>query len=518
MLKLSQLSLAILALNLVGGSTFAQDNDKKPTPATAASPTNQPRDTLLLPQHDQARNDAEQAYRRSDHKKVVELMSGVLAQNPKDHIALYLRGSSRIDLGAATGEAAMVRAGITDARESITIKQKDNFNYYLPYLKGMTNLSMLENKRAHAEVAITFATQLLSQQGLKGEERSNTLYQRASAHVAIQAQAEVEREQALVKQDQNLAKQHEASAMQRQAQAMADYQEAIRVTPKHLGARIGLANVHVAAGKNAEAMNAFNEAVKAFPDLPLVYNNRGFFQQSIGKTDEAILDFTKVIELDPQFIEAISNRGFVFLNQGKYEEAENDFTQSLLLNAAQPSVLSLRAGSKLSRGDIAAAIADYNEVLKWDSKNSYGHAELGFALFFSDKKQEALDEFEKAAEIDPKLRFLLPWRYLAMLSLNQKSQADANFTADLAIPKDNREWPDQLLIYLGDKQSEPDLRKSINKDPKVADAQICEAEFFIGQRKFIAGQKDAAKVHFAAALKSKSTQLSAYRGAKLAVK
>ncbi|TXT28450.1 MAG: hypothetical protein FD138_2580, partial [Planctomycetota bacterium] len=43
-------------------------------------------------------------------------------------------------------------------------------------------------------------------------------------------------------------------------------------------------------------------------------------------------------------------------------------------------------------------------------------------------------------------------------------------------------------------------------------------EFFIGQRKFVAGQKDAAKVHFAAALKSKATQLAAYRGAKLAVK
>ncbi len=489
MLTLSRLFLAILALNLVDGATFAQDDDKKPTPATT-TPTNQPRDPLLLPQHDQARNDAEQAYHRSDHKKVIELMSGVLAQNPKDHVALYLRGSSRIDLGAATGEPAMVRAGITDARESITIKQKDNFNYYLPYLKGMTNLSMLENKRAHAEVAITFATQLLSQQTLKGEERSNTLYQRASAYNAIQDNAK----------------------------AIGDYQEAIRITPNHLGARVDLGGALAAAGQNAAAMNAYNDAVKTFPSLPLVYNNRGFFQQSIGKADEAILDFTKALELDPNFLEAIANRGFVQMNKGDYEAAENDFTQSLTINAAQPSVLGLRAGSKLLRGEVQGAIADYNEVLKWDSKNSFGHAELGFALFFDGKTQAALNEFDKAAELDPKLRFLLPWRYLAMLALNQKSQADAKFASDLAIPKEKREWPDQLLVYLGDKQSEPDLRKSINKDPKVADAQTCEAEFFIGQRKFVAGQKDTAKVHFAAALKSKSTQLSAYRGAKLAVK
>lgn len=489
MFTLSRFSFALLALNLVGAAAYAQDDGKKPIPATAA-PANQPRDPLLLPQHDQSRNDAEQAYRQGDHKKVVELMSGVLAQNPKDHVALYLRGSSRIDLGAATGDSAMVRTGITDARESITIKQKDNYNYYLPYLKGMTNLSMLESKRAHAEVAIDFATKLLTQQLLKGEERSNTLYQRALAYAAVQDNA----------------------------RSIADYQEAIRITPTHLGARVDLGGALAAAGQNAAAMNAYNDAVKTFPNLPLVYNNRGFFQQSIGKEVEAILDFTKALELDPNFLEAIANRGFVLMNQGNHEAAEADFTHSLTINAAQPSVIGLRAGSKMTRGDLAGAIADYNEVLKWDSKNSYGHAELGFALFFSGKTQDALTEFEKATELDAKLRFLLPWRYLAMLALNQKPQADAKFAADLAIAKDKREWPDQLLVYLGDKQSELDLRKSINTDPKVADAQTCEAEFFIGQRKFVAGQKDAAKVHFAAALKSKSTQLSAYRGAKLAVK
>lgn len=491
MLKLSRFVLAILALNLLSSTIFALDDDKKPVPESAATtPANQPRDPNLLAQHDQARTDAEQAYRASDHKKVIELMNAVLAANPKDHVALYLRGSSRVDLGSATGAAAMVRSGITDARESITVKPKDNYNYYLPYLKGMTNLSMLESKRTHAEVAISFATQLLGQQNLKGEERSNTLYQRALAYIAIQDNAK----------------------------AIGDYQEALRVTPNHLGALIDLGGALFAAGQNAAAMNAYNDAVKAFPKLPLVFNNRGFFLQSIGRGQESIQDFTHALELDPHFLEAISNRGYVLMNLGQYEAAETDFTQSLTLKVDQPSVLSLRAGSKLSRGDTEAAITDYRDVLKWDSKNSYGHAELGFALYFAGKHTEALAEFDAAAQIDPKLRFVLPWRYLAMLALGQKAPADAKFAADLAIPKEKREWPDQVLVYLADKQSEQELRATINKDPKAADAQICEAEFFVGQRKLLAGQKDAAKVHFAAALKAKTTQLAAYRGAKLAVK
>ncbi|MBC7820043.1 MAG: hypothetical protein IAG10_24435, partial [Planctomycetaceae bacterium] len=491
---------------------------KKPVPANA-TPANQPPDPNLKTEHDQARNEADQAYRRSDHKKVIEVTSGVLTQNPKDHVALYLRGSSRVDLGVAARDAVLVRSGIADARQAISIKADDNLNYYLPYLYGMTNLAGLENKSAHAQVAVDFATQLLAQPKLKGEQRSNTLHQRALAHLAKHVQALAEQNQALAKQNQALAQQQQALAKQHQAQALADYQEAIRVTPTHLGARIGLADTLAAAGQNAAAMNAYNDAVKAFPNLPLVYNNRGMFEQSTGKLNEAILDFSKALELDPQFVVAVTNRGFVMMNLGNFEGAENDFTESLRLDAAQPMVISLRAGSKLSRGDIEAAIKDYNEVLKWDTKNAVGHAELGFALFFAGKPQEALAEFDQAAELDKTLRFLHPWRYLTMLALGQKQQADAKFAADLAIPAAKREWGDALLIYLGDKISEQDLRKVINTtDAKAADAQNCEAEFFIGQRKLVAGQKDAAKVHFAAALKSKSTQLSAYRGAKFAVK
>lgn len=487
MFRFSRVSAVLLVLTV---SAALADDDKKPVPETA-TPANQPPDPNLKAQHDQARNEADQAYRRGDHKKVIELTSGVLLQNPKDHVALYLRGSSRVDLGAATRDAASVRNGIADARQAISIKAEDNLNYYLPYLFGMTNLAGLESKPAHAQVAVDFATQLLAQPKLKGEQRSNTLYQRALAFQVLPDQV----------------------------RAIADYQEAIRVTPTHLGARIGLADTLAASGKTVAAMNAYNDAVKAFPTNPLVYNNRGMFEQSTGKYEDAILDFSKALELDPQFVVAITNRGFVMMSLGNFEGAENDFTESLKLDAAQPMVISLRAGSKLSRGDIEAAIKDYNEVLKWDSKNAVGHAELGFALFFAGKTQEALAEFDLAAELDKKLRFLHPWRYLAMLTLGQKQQADAKFAADLAIPVAKREWGDALLIYLSDKLSEQDLRKAINTtDAKSADAQICEAEFFIGQRKLAAGQKDAAKIHFAAALKSKSTQLSAYRGAKFASK
>ncbi len=483
-LRITIASFAIASTSLIA---FAEDDDKKPT----TNPTTPLRDPALRVEHDQARNDADQAYRRGDHKKAIEITSGVVAQNKNDHVAFYLRASSRIEMGIAAADAASVRQGIADAREAIRLKPNDNLNYFLPYLYGMTNLAHLENKKGHAEISVQIANQLIAQPALKGDDRANALYQRALAHLAIPDNAK----------------------------AIADYQEAIRVVPTHLGAHVGLADTLAASGKIDAARAAYDGAIKAFPNMPLVYNNRGMFLQANGKLDDALIDFTKVLEIDPQFVVALTNRGFVLMNQGRFEEAENDFSESLKINAAQPMVISLRAGSKLSRGDLDAAIKDYNDVLKWDSKNAIGHAELGFALFFANKKVEALAEFNTAYELNPQLRFMLPWRYLTMLHLGQKALADEKLATELAVPANKREWGDALLIYLADKQTEQDLRKAINNtDARAADPQNCETEFFVGQRKLLAGQADAAKLHFQKALTAKSTQLSAYRGAKFALK
>ena len=490
MSRMSQAVVITLCLISASGRLLAGD-DKKPTPeATTISP-NTPRDPNLNPAHDQARNDSDQAHRRGDHKKAIEIASGVVTENPNDHVAYYLRASARVELGIANRDAALVRLGIADTREAIKLKPADNLNYFLPYLYGMTNLANLENKKAHAEVAVKIADQLIGQPSLKGEDRANALYQRALAHTTIQ---------------DNL-------------KAVQDYQAAVKISPQHLGARVGLADMLAATGQNAAALAAYDDTVKSFPSMALVYNNRGMFQQGQGRFGEAVLDFTKALEIDPQFLVALTNRGFTLMNMGQFEEAENDFTESLKINAAQPMVISLRAGSKLSRGDLEGAIKDYNDVLKWDSKNAVGQAELGFALFFAGKMPEALAAFDKAYELDSQLRFMIPWRYLTMLHLGQKAQADTKLAADIAIPVAKRQWGDALLVYLADKQSEADLRKAINTtDPRAADPQSCEAEFFVGQRKLLAGQQDAAKAHFEAALKSKSTQLSAYRGAKWALK
>src|SRR5438874_2052083 len=101
--------------------------------------------------------EARAAYDQADFAKAKELTTRIVSQNPKDHAALYLRASSRVELGVVEGNVAEIRSGIEDARESLKIGGAGEINYYLPYLFGMVSLARIEDKKEHANVALDVA-------------------------------------------------------------------------------------------------------------------------------------------------------------------------------------------------------------------------------------------------------------------------------------------------------------------------------------------------------------------------
>ncbi len=113
------------------------------------------------PEHEAQREQANQAYSAGNWQQVIETASAILEKNDKDNVALHLRGSARIELGIAMGDAESIRSGITDARQAISAASDPDFNYYLPYLYGMTSLTRLEDQPQHAQVCGQIARQLL---------------------------------------------------------------------------------------------------------------------------------------------------------------------------------------------------------------------------------------------------------------------------------------------------------------------------------------------------------------------
>ncbi len=347
--------------------------------------------------------EADKAQQAGDFQHVIEITNEVLQQSPQDAAAYYLRGSAKVELGVREGDTKLIRDGVADAREAIRFDTQRTAMYYLPYLHGMKNLAIIENRKEHAETAITIATQILGVNGISNDDKANLLFQRAQA------------EGWLTKTDP----------------AIADFEEALRLVPTHFGARAALAELFAATGKNDQALAAYNKVVESFPESPLSYNNRGMFLQRQGKYDEAVADFTRAVERDPNYFYSYTNRGFTLLQMDNAAAAQGDFTQSLKLNPQQAFVYNLRGLAKLAQGDLTGAIQDQRAAVEMNPKDPVARGDLGFLLSFNDDFAAALPEFDAALQLDPQFRYLSPWRIVALQRVGKTNDLREQYAESL---------------------------------------------------------------------------------------
>ncbi len=305
------------------------------------------------PAHEKIKSEAESFYKQGKYQQTIDLTSQVITQNPKDDVAHYLRGSAKVEMGIRSNNTEMVRQGIADAREAIGLNGQEHTDYYLPYLYGMSNLSQLEGRKEHAEVALQVATQVLNLANVKEDQKANVLYHKARTQTLLGKHAE----------------------------AAQDFEQALKFNSMHMGAFLGAAHAYAAAGDFAKAEQQFTKGISTFPNNPVVYNDRGMFRQQRKQFDQALADFTRVIELKKDAYYAYTNRGFTLMEQGDPQAAESDFDRSLNLLPNQAMVHSFRGTARLAQGKLAEATADYQKVANliptirsprriWDSRSS----------------------------------------------------------------------------------------------------------------------------------------------------
>jgi len=428
---------------------------------------------------------AQAAYDSRQYDQAMNLANEVLKSSPKQDSALFIRASSRVEMGLQTGNAAMVRDGVADARSAIEASQSQKPEYYMPYLYGMTNLSLLEERPEHAETSINVATQILDKLQMPPNNRASILYQRGLAKLQL---------------DETIDR------------GIADFKEALKIEPKHMPSLTAMADAYAMSGKNQEALGAFNQFIAAFPEHPIGYNNRGMFYKEIDQKDQAIADFRKTIEVEPKFFVAHINLGYMLMESDRPAEAQKSFDQAIALQPENPSIYALRANAEMRQGNSQGAIADYSKAIELFPKNPMAHADLGFAYFFLKQYDVAFKHFDQAININGKLRFLDPWIYASLVLSGQAQEANNRFAGTLAKPEQERDWIDLVTLYLmGKVESEALLAKVNPEDPVAATAQKCEGHYFIGLRLSNLTGREAAIPHFQQALGTGAKHLSAYR-------
>jgi tetratricopeptide (TPR) repeat protein len=161
-------------------------------------------------------------------------------------------------------------------------------------------------------------------------------------------------------------------------------------------------------GEFDEAVKEFRAAIHAKPDYAEAYYMLGTVLKQQSKLEDAAAALREAIRLQPDFAGAHTNLAAVLRQLGDTAAAAEETRTGAALakrkTDLQASVFATNSGKRLRKvGDLDGAISQYREAIRSTPDYAPAHYELGLALLELGKKEEASQEFQKAASLDPKL-------------------------------------------------------------------------------------------------------------------
>jgi tetratricopeptide (TPR) repeat protein len=227
--------------------------------------------------------------------------------------------------------------------------------------------------------------------------------------------------------------------------AIADFTMGIKLDPKCSPAYVCRGNARRNLDDTKGAIADFNKAIKLDAKNSSAYIGLGMArtQKGIGG---AIDDFNKAIKLDPKSSEAYFGRGWTRAGQGDTKEAISDFTRAIKLNPQHGMAYMLRGEAYRADSETDKAIADFTKAIKIGVPNSaYVYRNRGFGRLTKEDYSKALEDFDKAIELDPKLAVAYLGRGTAYLAKGNTEKANSDLTLAVKLDASLKSLVDPLL-------------------------------------------------------------------------
>jgi lipoprotein NlpI len=256
------------------------------------------------------------------------------------------------------------------------------------------------------------------------------------------------------------------------------------------------------------AIADYNEAINLDPKHVSAYNNRGVAYDRKGDFDRAIADYNETINLDPKYVSAYNNRGATYGRKGDFDRAIADLDEAIRLDPKLALAYNHRGAAHLHQRDYEHAIADFSEAIRLDAQPDYIF-NRGIANLYAGSSAMALADLTQAGTLDPKSAFTALWLDIARKHSDLPSQL-----AEAAKQIDMTKWPAPVIrLYLGQLTPESVLGEADDPDPKTKNEQVCEANFFSGERALQHGDKNEAMRLFRLVVADCPKRLIQYDGA-----
>lgn len=109
-----------------------------------------------------------------------------------------------------------------------------------------------------------------------------------------------------------------------------------------------------------------------------------------------------MIEIDRKNLVIMMEAGYVYLGMQRYKDAYEVFKGIAVLAPDSEIPLVALGGVDFCVGKFQSAIKWYRDALKLDPESIFAKVYLGEALFFSGKKNEAVEILEEVSHNDPR--------------------------------------------------------------------------------------------------------------------
>ena len=146
------------------------------------------------------------------------------------------------------------------------------------------------------------------------------------------------------------------------AEAEGKYQEALRASPNHLNALVGLARHYDRQAQPQKAIEVYQKALQAHPSNALVYNDLGLCFRRQKQLDKAVVAFKKAVELNGENSKYRNNLAAALVDAGRPNEAYEQFAA-----VNSPSVAHFNVAYLLQQtGQTAEATQHLQHALRHD--------------------------------------------------------------------------------------------------------------------------------------------------------
>jgi protein O-GlcNAc transferase len=156
-------------------------------------------------------------------------------------------------------------------------------------------------------------------------------------------------------------------------------------------------------GKIQEAIAACQHAIKIRPDFIHAYVTLGNALQAGGKMEAAIRSYSQALEFQPNFAEVRANIGSMYFKMGRLEEAITHYQQAIALSPNLAGAHWNLGKVYHKHGNLEAAIACFQRTSELNPQlvGADFHFNLANRLFAQGKRDEAIENYEKAIAIKP---------------------------------------------------------------------------------------------------------------------